>query len=176
MQLREILLGVPWNLLQGSIDCLWGGCQFQGANFKPPLPLDERQITHLICARLKYDLYDFFRGFFGAFHTRKRKEAGPKHPLKKSYRSYFRRAQIRWILWRSSNHPHRNSYKWKNKSQDLDFSLCGIMKAKAKAKENLLDFDKLVPKFVSVACCCGLRVPNMTWGSESKTKSSDFHL
>ena len=25
-------------------------------------PLDERQITHLICARLKYDLYDFFRG------------------------------------------------------------------------------------------------------------------
>ena len=22
--------------------------------------LDERQITHLICARLKYDLYDFF--------------------------------------------------------------------------------------------------------------------
>ena len=57
--------------------------------------LDERQITHLICARLKYDLYDFFRGFLGAFYTRKRKEAGPKHPLKKSYRSYFRRAQIR---------------------------------------------------------------------------------
>ena len=25
-----------------------------------PLSLDERQITHLICARLKYDLYDFF--------------------------------------------------------------------------------------------------------------------
>ena len=22
--------------------------------------LDDRQITHLICARLKYDLYDFF--------------------------------------------------------------------------------------------------------------------
>ena len=47
--------------------------------------LDERQITHLICARLKYDLYDFFRVFLGAFYTRKRKEAGPKHPLKKSY-------------------------------------------------------------------------------------------
>ena len=27
--------------------------------------LDERQIAHLICARLKYDLYDFFRGCFG---------------------------------------------------------------------------------------------------------------
>ena len=27
--------------------------------------LDERQITHLICARLKYDLYDFFRGCSG---------------------------------------------------------------------------------------------------------------
>ena len=27
--------------------------------------LDERQITHLICARLKYDLYDFFRGVLG---------------------------------------------------------------------------------------------------------------
>ena len=27
----------------------------------------------------------------------------PKHPLKKSYRSYFRRAQIRWVIWRSSS-------------------------------------------------------------------------
>ena len=62
--------------------------------FSPPW-IDKRQITHLICARLKYDLYDFFRGCFWAFYTRKRKEAGPKHPLKKSYRSYFRRAQIR---------------------------------------------------------------------------------
>ena len=26
---------------------------------------DERQITHLICARLKYDLYDFSRGVLG---------------------------------------------------------------------------------------------------------------
>ena len=30
-----------------------------------PEPVDERQITHLICARLKYDLYDFFRGVLG---------------------------------------------------------------------------------------------------------------
>ena len=29
--------------------------------------LDERQITHLICARLNYDLYDFFRGVLGLF-------------------------------------------------------------------------------------------------------------
>ena len=27
--------------------------------------LNERQITHLICARLKYDLCDFFRGVLG---------------------------------------------------------------------------------------------------------------
>ena len=29
--------------------------------------LDERQITHLICALLKYDLYDFFRVFWACF-------------------------------------------------------------------------------------------------------------
>ena len=42
--------------------------------------LDERQITHLICARLKYDLYDFFGGVlcFGAFYTGKRTESRPK--------------------------------------------------------------------------------------------------
>ena len=45
-------------------------------------PLDERQITHLICARIKYDLYDFFRGCFGAFYTRKRTGSRPKTPLK----------------------------------------------------------------------------------------------
>ena len=70
-------------------------------------PLDERQIAHLICARLKYDLYDFFRGVFGPFIKEKEQEAGPKAALKKSYRSYFRRAQIRWVIWRSSN-PLKN--------------------------------------------------------------------
>ena len=64
--------------------------------------LDERQITRLICARLKYDLYDFFRGCFGAFYTRKRTGSRPKTPPEKSYRSYLRRAQIRWVIWRSS--------------------------------------------------------------------------
>ena len=42
------------------------------------------------------------KGCFWACYTRERKEAGPKHPLKKSYRSYFRRAQIRWVIWWSS--------------------------------------------------------------------------
>ena len=27
--------------------------------------IDDRQITHLICARLKYDLFDFSRGVLG---------------------------------------------------------------------------------------------------------------
>ena len=44
---------------------------------------DEGQITHLICARLKYDLYDFFRGCFWAFSTRKRTGSRPKTPPKK---------------------------------------------------------------------------------------------
>ena len=52
-----------------------------------PLPslskFDEGQITHLICARLKYDLYDFFRGCFWAFSTRKRTGSRPKTPPKK---------------------------------------------------------------------------------------------
>ena len=68
-----------------------------------PAQLDECQITHLICACLKYDLYDFFRGCVGAFYTRKRTGSRPKTRLKKAYRSYFRRAQIRWVIWRSSN-------------------------------------------------------------------------
>ena len=42
--------------------------------------IDERQIAHLICARLKYDLYDFFRGVLGPFIQEKEQEAGPKHP------------------------------------------------------------------------------------------------
>ena len=50
----------------------------------------------------KYDLYDFFRGAFGPFIQEKEQEAGPKTPLKKSDGSYFRRAQIRWVIWRSS--------------------------------------------------------------------------
>ena len=46
----------------------------------------------------------FLGGAFGppscCFSCRK----GPKHPLKKSCRSYFRRAQIRWVIWPSSNY------------------------------------------------------------------------
>ena len=57
--------------------------------------LDERQITHLICARLKYDLYDFFRGVLGLLPVLFLYIKGPKTRPKKSYRSHFRRAQIR---------------------------------------------------------------------------------
>ena len=60
------------------------------------VPLNERQITHLICARLKYDLYDFFRGVLGPASCSFSCIKGPKTSLKKSYRSYFRRAQIRY--------------------------------------------------------------------------------
>ena len=42
--------------------------------------LDESQITHLICARLKYDLYDFLGGVLGPFIQEKEQEADPKHP------------------------------------------------------------------------------------------------
>ena len=46
------------------------------------LCVDDRQITHLICARLKYDLYDFSRGVLGPFVQEKEQEAGPKHTQK----------------------------------------------------------------------------------------------
>ena len=52
-------------------------------NYQRAPTLDEGQITHLICARLKYDLYDFFRGCFWAFSTRKRTGSRPKTPPKK---------------------------------------------------------------------------------------------
>ena len=53
--------------------------------------IDEGQITHLICARLKYDLYDFFSlgGVLGLLPVPFLVEKAQKHPLKKSYRSYF---------------------------------------------------------------------------------------
>ena len=44
--------------------------------------LDNRQITHLICACLKYDLYDFFRGVLGLLYKRERTGSRPKTPLK----------------------------------------------------------------------------------------------
>ena len=42
--------------------------------------LDDRQITHLICARLKYDLYDFFRGCFWAFIQEKERKQAQNTP------------------------------------------------------------------------------------------------
>ena len=45
--------------------------------------LDDRQITHLICVRLKHLLYDFLRGCYGPFIYEKPQEGGPKHPQQK---------------------------------------------------------------------------------------------
>ena len=44
--------------------------------------VDERQITHLICVRLKHLLYDFFRGYFGPPSCCFSYIKNPKHPLK----------------------------------------------------------------------------------------------
>ena len=44
--------------------------------------LDNRQITHLICVRLRNLLYDFLRGVHWAIYIRKQQEGGPKHPPK----------------------------------------------------------------------------------------------
>ena len=73
--------------------------------------MDERQITHLICARLKYDLYDFLRGCFGAFYTRERTGSRPKTPLKKSYRAYFRWAHRLYSLQELPIIQGRKSHK-----------------------------------------------------------------
>ena len=46
----------------------------------------------------------FLGGVFGPFIQEFSCIKGPKTPLEKViYRSYFRRAQIRWVIWRSSN-------------------------------------------------------------------------
>ena len=45
--------------------------------------LDERQITHLICAHLEYDLYDFFRGCFGPASFLFLVQKAQKHPPEK---------------------------------------------------------------------------------------------
>ena len=43
--------------------------------------IDDRQITHLICIRLRHVLYDFL-GDVWAFYLRKQEEGGPKHAPK----------------------------------------------------------------------------------------------
>ena len=42
--------------------------------------LNDRQITHLICVRLRHLLYDLFWGVFWAFYIMKQQEGGPKTP------------------------------------------------------------------------------------------------
>ena len=65
------------------------------------IPIDDRQITHLICVRLRHLLYDFL-GVFWAFYVGKTTGRRPETPPKKSDRKCFRRTQIRWVIWRSS--------------------------------------------------------------------------
>ena len=57
------------------------------ANAPKIIPLDDRQITHLICVRIRHLLYYLYR-----YKTTGRR---PKTPPKKSYSRCFRRAQIR---------------------------------------------------------------------------------
>ena len=120
--------------------------------------VDERQITHLICARLKYDLYDFFRGCFGAFYTRKRTGNRPKTPLKNSYRSYFRRAQIRWVIWRSikmKQSSQRNlARKWLQKLRGMELAMsesedCGVLFLCYAFCQHV----RCWPPFFPTACC-----------------------
>ena len=68
-----------------------------------PKCLDYRQITHLICVRLKHLLYDFWGGCFVPPSCCFSFIKGPKCPLNKSYSKCFRRTQIRWVIWRSSS-------------------------------------------------------------------------
>ena len=51
-------------------------------NFLAPFAFDDRQITHLICVRLKHLLYDLSSGCFRAFYIRKTTGSGPRTPQK----------------------------------------------------------------------------------------------
>ena len=52
-------------------------------------------------------IYMTFLGVFWACFLSFSCIKGPKHPLQKSYRSYFSRAQIGWVIWRSSIFVHQ---------------------------------------------------------------------
>ena len=57
--------------------------------------------SHL-CPPKMWSIWLFQLVFLGLLY-KKKKGSRPKTPPKKSYRSYFRRAQIRWVVWRSSS-------------------------------------------------------------------------
>ena len=74
-----------------------------GHNFSVELPqLDDRQITHLVCVRLRHLLYDFLGGVLGLLYKRNNRKEAQNNP-QKSYSKCFRRTQIRRVIWRSSN-------------------------------------------------------------------------
>ena len=54
-----------WNGSSGSGFRFWRFTLGKGFFCVSAQFIDERQITHLICARRKYDLYDFVRGVLG---------------------------------------------------------------------------------------------------------------
>ena len=68
--LKVIYYGVVFLVQRGPWGCELSATKLHITNIDTMIPmegltvLDDRQITHLICARLKHDLYDFLRGVF----------------------------------------------------------------------------------------------------------------
>ena len=91
-----------------------------------PVPLDDRQITHLICVRLKHLLYDFLGVFWASFLLLFLYKS-PYHPLKKPDSKCFRRTQIRWVIWRSSSH---NQEMFDEIGENDEFAFCPRMKTR----------------------------------------------
>ena len=87
-----------------SLGAFWGilGAFLGNRGGTRVAPVDDRQITHPINVRLKHLLYDFWGVILGLLPVVSYIE-GPKHPLKKSYSKCLKPAQIRWVIWRSSN-------------------------------------------------------------------------
>ena len=63
----------------GGLATFWGGWAVCTPVTVGPF-LDDRQITHLICVRLKYLLYDFLGGVLGLLPVVFLIQQGPNHP------------------------------------------------------------------------------------------------
>ena len=64
-------------------------------------------------------------------------EKAQKHPLKKSYRSYFRRAQIRWVIWPSSKKVSINKMTKNRQSGIGGVALTGVPKKSRRSVEKV---------------------------------------
>ena len=73
---------------------------FMRGRWQAPATRQAPDYSSNLCPPKIWSIWLFQGVFLGLLH-KKKKEAGPKHPLQKSYRSYFSRAQIRWVIWRS---------------------------------------------------------------------------